>query len=98
MMSIEIRPLKGYPSHRPQSSFELAVDSGWSEAAIVPAAIAAEIERLQACERALISLESVARSHCRILEGKEPGYDLNDLLAYCDEALTAIANAKAGTS
>ena len=39
----------------------------------------------------LDSLETVARSHCRILEGEEPGDDLKDVLAYCNEARAALS-------
>ena len=40
---------------------------------------------------ALEALETVARSHCR---AGEPGYDREDVLAYCDEARALLARLK----
>ena len=44
---------------------------------------------------ALESLETVTRSYLQYpLKGEEPGYDAKDVLAYCDEALAALAQGK----
>ena len=48
---------------------------------------AATLDFLFPLPMALINLESVTRSYLRYpLEGKEPGYDAENVLAYCDEA------------
>ena len=55
-------------------------------------ALAESREREGELVAALRRLESVTRSYLQYpLKGEEPGYDAKDVLAYCDEALAALA-------